>query len=472
MKNRCALQAWVGRAALLVGLILIGLPGPVLAAKVQLSFESALERMNQKNEALKAADAEKRGRAFEKKAAQGLYLPKISASGKYTRIDEPIDLSLNDIRGAMETLHGLPPGTLPDFIMNVQDDAFVKGRLTASWPVFTGGRITAANQVAEARETEAGEKMKQTRSVLVSDMVKRYYGLRLYDALLKLRRDYLEGVEKHLARARALEENGIISKAERLHAQVAVTEAGRELQNAIRDRETIRTALANVLSMDREEAEAVVASSPLFLIRNLPSLESFVALSDRENPILGQIRAKKAQAEKGVEYEKGFLFPEVYLFGLYELHKSDLTALEPEWAAGVGVNLPLFEGGSRMNTIKAAEETRRRVGFLEKKAARDIATLTEKQYHGVMKNLEQYDALGDTIELAREALRVRNRSFEEGLSTSLDVVDAHLTLSGARIRQLQAVYQFDVALAQLLEAVGISRDFSTYKSQYIAEEIF
>ena len=464
------------RVLVMTLVLTVGFAGPGAASDLELSFEAALEIMAQKNEALKAAREEKSAREFETKAAEGLYYPKVSAGGRYTRIDDPVVLDLNQVRDVILKLHD-PTGlgglsnAIPPFTMDVQDDDFIKGDLSASWAVFTGGRITAANHLAQARETEAGEKFRQTRGTLVADMVKRYYGLRLYDAVVRLRQDYLNGVEKHLSRARALEENGIISRAERLHAQVAVTEARRELKSAKRDREVIRAALANILSMDRDAVDTVTPVSPLFLVRTLPDLEQFLILADTQNPLLGQVRAKKDMAREGLAYEKGFLWPEVYLFGKYELNKDDLTVLEPEWAAGVGVNLPLFEGMARMNTIEAAGKTLNQVEYIEKKAARDIATLTEKKYNAVMKYLEEYDALKDTIALAKEALRVRTRSFEEGLSTSLDVVDAQLTLSGARIKQLTSVYQFDTALAELLEAAGAGAEFVNYNRELIAEEI-
>ncbi len=463
--------------AVLAGVALILNPGPGFAAS-RLSFAQALEMMNNNNEAIKAANMEKSARENEREAAKGLYYPTISASGKYTKIDDPIVMDLNPIRDVMYMLHsaplppGLPPGSLPDFAITAQEDEFIKGSIVATWPVFTGGRITAVNDAAVARVKEAGEKIQQTKSLLTSDMVKRYYGLRLYGKVIGLRQDYLAGVKKHLTEAMALEQNGIISKAERLHAQVAVAEAHRELKKTIRNRDMIRTALANILTMDSEEALNINTTSPLFLVRKLPDLSDLILSSEKNNPILRQIKAKKELALQGLEYEKGFLYPEVFLFGKKELHKEDLTLFEPEWAAGIGVNIPLFEGMARMNKIKAARDVSRQVSYLEAKAIRDIATLTEKRYHEVMKQIEQFDSLEATIELAKEALRVRTRAFEEGFATSLDVVDAHLTLSGAKIQRLTSVYIFEVALAQLLEASGISNRFEFYQSQNNLEETF
>jgi len=91
-----------------------------------------------------------------------------------------------------------------------------------------------------------------------------------------------------------------------------------------------------------------------------------------------------------------------------------------------------------------------------------IETLAEKRYQEVMKALEQYDANETARRFAEEYLRVRKRAFEEGYATSLDVVDAQLSLSKVKTERLVAVYEFDVALAELLETSGHSERFEEY----------
>jgi len=83
----------------------------------------------------------------------------------------------------------------------------------------------------------------------------------------------------------------------------------------------------------------------------------------------------------------------------------------------------------------------------------------------LMKALEQFEALDASLALAEENLRVRRRGFEEGLATSLDVVDAQLTLSGVHVERLVAAFDFVVALAELLEASGQSDKFEEYRSR-------
>ena len=139
-----------------------------------------------------------------------------------------------------------------------------------------------------------------------------------------------------------------------------------------------------------------------------------------------------------------------------ELHEGGLTILDPKWAVGAGVKWTLFDGFERSHKVAAAKLQQQRVEEIEQRARRDVATVVEKHYREMAKAREQFDALEASLELGRENLRVRTRAFEEGLGTSLDVVDARLSLSRVELERLVAAYDYDVALAGLLEQSGQS----------------
>ncbi|MCQ4762039.1 TolC family protein, partial [Alistipes onderdonkii] len=52
-----------------------------------------------------------------------------------------------------------------------------------------------------------------------------------------------------------------------------------------------------------------------------------------------------------------------------------------------------------------------------------------------------------------------------------DLIDAELNLAGVRTERLQVAYNFDLLLAQLLEAAGISDEFSAYARRADARPI-
>jgi outer membrane protein TolC len=113
--------------------------------------------------------------------------------------------------------------------------------------------------------------------------------------------------------------------------------------------------------------------------------------------------------------------------------------------------------------MQAARSTVRRVDDLEQRARRDVGTLVKKRHADLLAARDQFSSLDATLELAQENLTARTRAFEEGLATSLEVVDARLALTGVQLARLLAAYDFDVALGELLEACGQSGRFESYR---------
>ena len=426
------------------------------AGAAPITFGEALGRVRSSHESLQAADKQQAQLEEERKAAKSLYWPQVEASARYTRIDSPIQLDLEPIRDVILALNPqVPPAAIPPFVETFQEEQFWRANVQATWPVFTGGKVAAANGAAEARVDAAKAEKRMTGNALVTELVRRYYGLRLAESARDVRADVLRGIDEHLREATRLEEEGMISRAERLHASVAQADADRELKRAQQDVEIARAGLANILSLP----EAGDPSSPLVIAVALDPLDRFEQSAQQVHPAFDVLAAQRSLAGQALKAEQGQYLPDVYLFGMRELHEGGLTILDPKWAVGVGVSWKLFDGFERSHKVAAARLQQQRVEDVEHRARLDVATLVEKQYRELTKAREQFDALEAALDLGRENLRVRTRAFEEGLATSLDVVDARLSLSRVELERLAAAYDYDVALAALLEQSGQSDRF-------------
>ncbi|MCK5100824.1 MAG: TolC family protein, partial [Desulfobacteraceae bacterium] len=425
----------------------------------ELTFKQALEKMYFKNEALKATESAVGRSEYLQKAAQGLYYPKIWVDGKHTRMDDEISIDLNDIRLVMGTLHGIDPQMLPSFESRVQNSCFSTANINFSWMLFTGGKILAANRAADAKILENQEQFLYTKSILTTELVKRYYGYLLSLEAASVYKDMLKGIEQHLSQTRKLEKSGMIAKSERIHAEAAHAEALRKYKKSIRKTEIVQAGLKNTLSSE----EIIIPVSPLFLTKKILPLREYLDSAKQENHLLKKLGAKKELAIQGYKAELSSHMPKVYLFGKYELYKNDLTLLDPEWAVGVGVKLSLFEGFSNTYKIMAAKKQKESIVYFKAKAMRDINTLVEKKYNELMMEIEQFEALETSMRFANESLRVHERAFKSGMTTSLNVVDAQLALSKVKIEKLNAVYEFDVVLAELLEVCGLSEKYEDYQ---------
>ncbi|MGL5430929.1 MAG: TolC family protein, partial [Vibrio sp.] len=165
-----------------------------------------------------------------------------------------------------------------------------------------------------------------------------------------------------------------------------------------------------------------------------------------------------------IKAEQGKYYPEVYLYGDYSLHESDSLAsqLKPDWLVGVGVSIPLIENTGRSQQVKAANSALNQVRYLKAQARQDLSVLVEKTYLQAEQALEEVAGLNSSLNLAQENLRLRQTAFKQGLSTSLDVVDAELYLASIRTQQSWASFNYLIALNKLLALSSEMGSFSTY----------
>ena len=66
-------------------------------------------------------------------------------------------------------------------------------------------------------------------------------------------------------------------------------------------------------------------------------------------------------------------------------------------------------------------------------------------------------------------MRLRDKAFGQGLSTSLDVVDARNQLAGVKTQRAVAAYQYVISLARLLALSGQMNSFNQYQHGQVIE---
>ena len=104
-----------------------------------------------------------------------------------------------------------------------------------------------------------------------------------------------------------------------------------------------------------------------------------------------------------------------------------------------------FDGLNREKTIRQAKIASQSLRLGKEKAITDLEVGIDKFYSQLQNALDNVKALDMTIEMSRELVRVRKKSFQEGMATSTEVVDAEVMLAKVKTAFLLAYYQYDVA---------------------------
>lgn len=445
-----------GRLLGVAGLCLISLTAALHGGENKfrngITIESGWNYLNENHGALESARHQIAAARSTGASTRNLYHPQVEFQVRATRINQPIEIDLNPVRQVILSLHPeIAPNQLPEFRTRVQDREFLQGSLNVVWPVYTGGRISAARSAASAQIHQSKAELMQAEAELLREYVRRYYSVALAERAVALSAEQVESMKRHLSRAVQLEENGQIARVERLHAQVAFDEANRELSEAQSDLRVAREGLT--AWFDRPENEWALASELKILLppdHGYPESQ----LDSARHPRLLQLDALRQKAESAVQGERGALLPEVYLFGRQELNRSDLTLLDPEWAVGIGLNWRIWDRDGQRQRLQAARSQNRRIESIRNQAAKDLSTLAIQTFEQWHQSVKRFNALGSSLELAAENLRVREFAFTEGQATSLDVVDARLTYQRVLLARAVSQYESLVYAAATAEALG------------------
>ena len=451
-----------------------------------LSLEEALEMTLSDNPAIRAAEFNRRAAQQERRAAIGLRMPQIGITGSYAYLGKDIEIDLNNTKTPVQNLAGqiLQSGMIPsDYIPSISQ--MLSGAMAASWalplqdrslgfvggdvtvPLWMGGKINAANRAARINEQTARSQGIQQRNALVSELVERYYGLALARQVVVVRQQVVDGVRKHLEDAAALEAQGMISRSEKLYVEFKMSEAERDLQNAQSQVETIAAALNSTIGQT-DDYQPVTA---MFILERIEPLDHFRTLAAERNPLLDQVDQKRRLAYEGVRAQRSSFLPQVVAMGGMSFYDYQVSKVLPRWAVGVGVNFKLFDGLNREFKYSAAKQTVRRVEALQDKAGNDISVLVEKLYNQMENYRTQMASIEASLAFAEEYLKTKNAAFLEGMSSSTDLIDAELNLAKVKTERIEAAYRYDVSLAQLLEAAGISDEFTAYMRRQDARRI-
>ena len=399
------------------------------ANAAEFQFEQAWSQLQKNSDAIAASRANLQKTAQLQEATRSLYLPDVSISAGYSRLDQAVTLSPAQITGSLaqpelagqlfgslaNSLGATPAQLNSGLTSEITEQDVVLASLNAVWPIYTGGRVGVAQTIAGSQTMEADYLLRMEQQTRFEQLAKVYFGVVLADAVLTTRSEVVTGLAKHLDFAQKLEAQGQIARVERLKAEASHDKARVEQQKARRDLEISQMALRRLLKEDTD----ISTISPLFINAQLPPLETTITATLDNHPGLGILDEKKVQAQGLVDASRGEYFPEVFMFGNYNLYQQDTLAadLTPDWIIGIGGKIDLYSRSGRSDKLAAAESTITQVNFLKAQATRDLETLVEKTGREGFTALEEYAGLESSVALADENIRMREIAFTQGLST-------------------------------------------------------
>lgn len=437
-----------------------------------LTLQEAAELMNRNNPTLQMADKAVGIARGERQKLNAFWYPMLNASGMVVHLSNKVEVKqpLNTYtEPAKEWIQSVIPGEqLISSILNQVGNYTLSVPLlqrnlttidaTISWPVFTGGKRMYATRIGNRMVDMAQVGQAETRALLQTELVETYYALQLANKILEVKEQTYQSLQQHYDHALKLEANGLITKAERLFAEVNRQEAKREWEAAKQERDVAHRALCSLLDIQKEVD--ILPVSPLFVTENLPDSLYFKSLIPSTNYAMNRIRLEESIVENRLRISKSAYFPTIALLGKQTLYAHNVPRnLMPRTLIGIGFTWNLFDGLNREADVRVSRLAQETIELEKEKVKNTLDVMVQKLYSQMKEAEDEVSTLQTTIAMSEELLRIRRKSFEEGMATSTEVVDAEVMLSNVRIAMLLAQYQFDVSLASLCSVCGVPELF-------------
>ena len=399
-----------------------------------------------------------------------LVFARVSASAYH--LDEDIDLSslrngiVNEVNNTVD--NAIPPiADLPDLpnfgelvgeripdSYNIKRSGSTTGAgLGVVWPIYTAGRTDALTGASDARTQEAVADSILDKNELYNTLIERYFKAQLAIIAAYLREDAYDTLQQTDHMAERLFEEGFISRVDRLEAQSALADAKSESVNANNDARLAMIALQRLLRTDYR----IKPTTPLFVSsRPLPDVSYFQDLALNNHPGLQKVAAKRAQAQQLHALSDTGYKPTVLLYGYGQLEK------DPSWVAGISASWKLWGGLDKTASLASSNAQIRQADLSEIEVSDNLLLLVEKNWHDVNNAQSRYQALQSNVDLAAEVLRLRRLGLQEGVNTTVDVVQAQTQSLKARTEQAQAANDYVQSLAALMQSCGTPLAFNAY----------
>ncbi|WP_201616492.1 TolC family protein [Psychrobacter urativorans] len=322
-----------------------------------------------------------------------------------------------------------------------------------AWPVYTAGRTTALTGLSDARTQEALADSVLDKNELYNTLIERYFKAQLAIIAAYLREDAYDTLQQTDHMAKRLFEEGFISRVDRLEAQSALADANSEAVNANNDARLAMIALQRLLRTDYR----IKPTTPLFVSsRPLPDVSYFQDLALNHHPGLQKVAAKRAQAQQLHSLSDTGYKPTVMLYGYGQVEEK------PSWVAGVSASWKLWGGLDKTAALASSTAKIRQADLSEIELSDNLLLLVEKNWHDVNNAQSRYQALQSNVDLSAEVLRLRRLGLQEGVNTTVDVVQAQTQALKARTEQAQAANNYVQGLATLMQSCGTPLAFNAY----------
>lgn len=411
------------------------------------TLNESIEEALANNWVLKAKKEKIDQSRFMKKQAGAEFLPKLSTSYGYTRLDEVKRSAPTPLGGGL---------VIPGRDQNTKDN--YQWKFTVTQPLFTGFALLSSFQLAKLGIDQSEMELELERLDLALQVKDAYFRILKAEKALAVVRAAVESLESHVKVARSFYKVGMIPINDLLKAEVELGNARYDLVRAQNADRLSRSAFNIVLS--RPVNAHVDVKDVLGYKPRKGVFEEYLETAFENRPEMKVLDINILQTDQNIRLAKSGFYPEIGLEFDYirEGDDPDVSGSpfhdSSSWQAMAVASWNFWEWGKTHYSVKEKQAFKREL-IQTKMGLQDSIRLELKEATLALdeagKNIPTTEK---AVEQAEENLRVSEERYKAQVTTSTEVLDAQTLLTQARTNHYNAIYDEKLARGKLLRALG------------------
>jgi len=329
-------------------------------------------------------------------------------------------------------------------------------KIALSESIYSGGANMANFKQAKLSLDVQQETLRAKKMNVEFDAKRLYYGLLLAYETQRIARDALDQAIAHYEDVRQMYKHGTASRFDLLQSGVQVSLLEPNVVKAKNEIDSLKADLNKLLGRK--------VDFPITIDEKLSY--SFIGIKENEFLKTAYLRRPEMKLKSlGIDIDKweiqmaksGYR-PTVDFLGSISYRSNNLGNMfnrrQQNWNAGISVNIPIFEGFSTKAKVDAA-----RARYAQAKIDKDnlidtIAVEVRKACLNLKEATSIIQSQKDNVQEAKEALRIAEVSYQNGVAINLDVLDSQVSLAQIQTNLASGIYDYLMALAYLDRSIG------------------
>jgi outer membrane protein TolC len=419
-------------------------------AAVRIDFQKAMEMAMERNHSLKLLQNEKKMADLQVKEAYSAALPVVNAVGSYSQyLKIPTQKSVINFGGAPVTMK---------IQMGMNHNYY--GALTLDQPIWVAGKVGIGLKIAKIYREIAETGVAMGESDLKMQVTQAFYGAILAEEYYQLSLDTEKQLKSHLDNVNSMFGQGMTSEFDRLRAEVELANFRPQVLSADEMRKTSLEGLRIVLGIE-PDTDIELAGNLISVEQKEADIENSVKTALENRPDMKQIGLRKGMLKQMLKLEtRNQYWPNLFFNMEYvrQAQEKNLSYNDYFWSeglsAGVSLQIPLFDGFKTSAKIQQAKVNLRSHELVTAQAVDGVVLEVKTACWKLDEALENLNAAKKAVEQAKKGYAIAEVRYSNGVSTQVELLDARLAETQAKIGELNARYDIIAAKAALDRALG------------------